>query len=147
MRPSLRPQNLPPPMEDKDDEPMVWIHKSGTKYHSNKDCSGMNNPAEVTKPVAIARGYRLCPYYYHKDTASSHDAFPAISLHCGRCYDEEICGRCTTCPAGEDLGQTGRGTEPGNHGQLGDTVYADLAEASLQTHEAAASGPVRDPCG
>ena len=43
-----------------------------------------------------------------KTTASPYEAFSGIPLHCCRCHDEEVCGRCPTGPAGEDLGQTGR---------------------------------------
>lgn len=39
---------------------MVWIPESGTKYHSDPDCSGMINPTEVTLEEAIAMGYEAC---------------------------------------------------------------------------------------
>lgn len=41
-------------------EEMVWIPASGSKYHSNSSCSGMNNPTQVTKSDAEARGYTPC---------------------------------------------------------------------------------------
>lgn len=50
-------------------------------------------------------------------------------------------------PAGEGLGETGCGAEPGHHGQLGDPVCPELAEAAVQAYEAAASGTIRDPRG
>ena len=31
--------------------------------------------------------------------------------YCGRCYDEEVCGRSSSGPAGEDLGETGCGAD------------------------------------
>ena len=45
-------------------EPMVWISQTGSWYHSDPDCSGMNNPRQVT--LTEAQNMRL--------TA------------CGRCY-------------------------------------------------------------
>lgn len=39
---------------------MVWIPESGTKYHSDPDCSGMINPTKVTLEEAIAMGYEAC---------------------------------------------------------------------------------------
>lgn len=41
-------------------EQMVWIPKSGTKYHRTATCSNMNNPTKVTKSTAISRGYAPC---------------------------------------------------------------------------------------
>lgn len=42
----------------------VWIPKTGSKYHSNPSCSGMNNPSKVTKDEAIQRGYEPCKKCY-----------------------------------------------------------------------------------
>lgn len=39
---------------------MVWIPKSGTKYHSYAGCSNMKNPSQVTKEEAESRGYEPC---------------------------------------------------------------------------------------
>lgn len=39
---------------------MVWIPRSGTKYHSYSGCSNMKNPAKVTQSQAEARGYTPC---------------------------------------------------------------------------------------
>ena len=43
---------------------MVWIPKSGSKYHSNSGCSNMKNPSKVTKDEAIQRGYDPCKKCY-----------------------------------------------------------------------------------
>ena len=43
---------------------MVWIPKSGKKYHSNSGCSNMKNPAQVTKEEAEDRGYEPCKKCY-----------------------------------------------------------------------------------
>lgn len=43
---------------------MVWIPKTGSKYHSNKNCSNMKNPTQVTEEQAIARGYEPCSKCY-----------------------------------------------------------------------------------
>jgi fibronectin type 3 domain-containing protein len=45
-------------------EEMVWIPKTGSKYHSTAECSNMNNPAEVTKSEAIRKGYTACTVCY-----------------------------------------------------------------------------------
>ena len=41
-------------------EEMVWIPTSGSKYHSNSSCSGMNNPRQVTLSDAQSMGYTPC---------------------------------------------------------------------------------------
>ena len=45
-------------------EQMVWIPQSGSKYHSNASCSGMENPSQVTKSEAENRGYTPCQRCY-----------------------------------------------------------------------------------
>ena len=45
-------------------EEMVWIPRSGSRYHSNPECSGMNNPQEVTLSEAESRGYTPCQKCY-----------------------------------------------------------------------------------
>ena len=39
---------------------LVWIPKSGSKYHSYSGCSGMVNPTQVTIEQAIDWGYEAC---------------------------------------------------------------------------------------
>ena len=41
-------------------EEMVWIPKSGSKYHQNSWCSNMKNPREVTLKYAKKHGYTAC---------------------------------------------------------------------------------------
>jgi hypothetical protein len=41
-------------------EQMVWIPKTGAKYHSKSTCSNMKNPRHVTLSDAISRGYGKC---------------------------------------------------------------------------------------
>lgn len=41
-------------------EEMVWIPQSGGKYHSKPNCSGMNNPREVTLSEAQSLGLEPC---------------------------------------------------------------------------------------
>lgn len=43
---------------------MVWIPKTGSKYHSKSSCSNMKNPSYVSKQVAIQRGYEPCKKCY-----------------------------------------------------------------------------------
>lgn len=45
-------------------EQMVWIPQSGSKYHSNSSCSGMNNPTRVTISEAQSMGYEPCKKCY-----------------------------------------------------------------------------------
>ena len=44
----------------KKNEIMVWIPRTGAKYHSRKTCSNMKNPTKVTLSVAISRGFTKC---------------------------------------------------------------------------------------
>lgn len=39
---------------------LVWIPKTGSKYHSHSGCSNMKNPSQVTKTEAERRGYTAC---------------------------------------------------------------------------------------
>ena len=39
---------------------MVWIPKTGEKYHTNSSCSNMKDPSQVTKEEAESRGYEPC---------------------------------------------------------------------------------------
>lgn len=41
-------------------EQMVWIPQSGSKYHRNSSCGGMNNPTQVTLSYAQSLGYEPC---------------------------------------------------------------------------------------
>lgn len=45
-------------------EQMVWVPQSGSKYHSNSSCSGMNNPTQVTISEAQSMGYEPCKKCY-----------------------------------------------------------------------------------
>ena len=46
--------------EQASDEPLVWIPKSGSKYHSNSTCSNMKNLVQVTLSEAKSSGYEPC---------------------------------------------------------------------------------------
>ncbi len=50
-------------IEDPEEE-WVWIPQSGSKYHSNKNCSNMKNPNKVTKEYAKEHGYEPCKKCY-----------------------------------------------------------------------------------
>lgn len=43
---------------------MVWISKTGSKYHSNPNCSNMKNPSQITKEEAEARNLKPCSKCY-----------------------------------------------------------------------------------
>lgn len=45
-------------------EEMVWIPSSGSKYHSNSSCSGMNGPTQVALSEAQSMGYEPCKRCY-----------------------------------------------------------------------------------
>ncbi len=43
---------------------VVWISKSGTKFHSSPNCSNMINPIEISIEEAISRGRTPCKKCY-----------------------------------------------------------------------------------
>ncbi len=43
---------------------MVWIPRTGSKYHSRSSCSNMKNPSQVTKDKAKSLGYSPCKKCY-----------------------------------------------------------------------------------
>lgn len=55
-----KPTQLSTPETPTPSEQMVWIPKTGSKYHSKSTCSNMKNPTQVTRSVAIGRGYAAC---------------------------------------------------------------------------------------
>lgn len=57
--PTVEPTPEPTPKEI-----MVYIPQSGTKYHSNPNCSSMKNPAQVTLSYAEQLGYTPCSKCY-----------------------------------------------------------------------------------
>lgn len=63
--PTPEPEPTPAPApEPEDQNAMVWIPKSGKKYHSYAGCSNMKNPSEVTEESAKALGYTPCSRCY-----------------------------------------------------------------------------------
>ena len=46
--------------EPQSQETMVWIPKSGSKYHSDPECSSMKEPAQVSLSQAESMGYTPC---------------------------------------------------------------------------------------
>ena len=48
------------PAAESEYETMVWIPKSGSKYHSRPGCSNMDNPSEVPVSEAERRGFTPC---------------------------------------------------------------------------------------
>ena len=43
---------------------IVWIPKTGSKYHRTPSCSGMRSPAKVTLADAVNMGYEPCKRCY-----------------------------------------------------------------------------------
>ena len=38
----------------------VWISRTGSKYHTNSNCSNMKNPSQISREEAEAQGYAPC---------------------------------------------------------------------------------------
>lgn len=61
------PAETEPPVTDPEPEGgtnLVWIPKSGTKYHANSGCSNMKEPSQVTEAEALAMGFTPCKICY-----------------------------------------------------------------------------------
>lgn len=43
-----------------DGEALVWVSKTGKKYHSDSGCSGMKSPVQVSREEALRRGLAPC---------------------------------------------------------------------------------------
>ena len=43
---------------------LVWIPRTGSKYHTHASCSNMKNPSQVSKEQAIAWGFEPCKKCY-----------------------------------------------------------------------------------
>ena len=66
---NCKPYDIPEPETEEDlntssspgtSEPMVWISKTGSKYHSKSSCSNMKTPSEVSKSQAESKGLTAC---------------------------------------------------------------------------------------
>ena len=47
-------------LEAESNEQMVWIPRTGSKFHSSSSCSNMKNPEKVTRSEAERRGFDPC---------------------------------------------------------------------------------------
>lgn len=45
-------------------EAMVWVPRTGSKYHSDMRCSNMKSPSQITMSEAIRRGFKPCDKCY-----------------------------------------------------------------------------------
>lgn len=45
---------------ENEEEIMVWVSGSGTKYHSKSSCSNMKSPKQMTLEEAEEQGYEPC---------------------------------------------------------------------------------------
>lgn len=52
------------PEDDGEDAPMVWIPRTGKRYHSSERCSNMKDPSRVTLAEAERRGFTPCKKCY-----------------------------------------------------------------------------------
>lgn len=63
-KPETEPEQTTPPATetagDTGDGDLVWIPKTGKKYHSHSGCSGMKDPSQVTKEEAEEQGFTPC---------------------------------------------------------------------------------------
>ena len=57
------PTYAPTPSPQQSSE-MVWIPRTGQRYHRKQTCSNMKNPSYVTKEEAIRLGYTPCKKCY-----------------------------------------------------------------------------------
>lgn len=62
--PTPEPTPEPEPEQPAAQEAMVWIPRTGSKYHSNSNCSNMKNPTQVTISEATSMGYEPCKKCY-----------------------------------------------------------------------------------
>ena len=56
--------DVSPTAKPTQEESTVWISQSGKRYHSNPNCSGMENPSKVTQEEAENMGYTPCKKCY-----------------------------------------------------------------------------------
>lgn len=54
------PDPAPAPASAEESQEMVWISKTGKRYHSNPDCSGMKSPRQITLEEAKQRNLTPC---------------------------------------------------------------------------------------
>lgn len=62
--PTPTPTPTPEPTQEEVSEPMVWISQTGSRYHSDPDCSGMDTPRQVTLTEAQNMGLTPCGRCY-----------------------------------------------------------------------------------
>ena len=66
-KPTAKPTEKPtvaPTVKPENNTEMVWITKSGKKYHSHSGCSNMKAPYQVSKEDAINGGRGPCSKCY-----------------------------------------------------------------------------------
>lgn len=54
----------PAPTAKPDTTVMVWVSRTGSKYHKDEDCSNMKNPAHIPLTEAEALGRDPCKKCY-----------------------------------------------------------------------------------
>ena len=58
-RPETEP-SAPQPETTEPTEDLVWISRTGSKYHTRPNCSNMKGPTQLSREVAEAQGYAPC---------------------------------------------------------------------------------------
>lgn len=61
---TAEPQATTQQAQQQTPEGTVWIPRTGSKYHSNSNCSNMDNPHQVTLDEAVNAGYEPCKKCY-----------------------------------------------------------------------------------
>ncbi len=59
------PETAPSDEDGSSSDVMVWIPRTGERYHANSSCSNMKNPTQVTLEEAQSQGYTPCKKCYH----------------------------------------------------------------------------------
>lgn len=59
------PETAPSDEGGSSSDVMVWIPRTGERYHANSSCSIMKNPTQVTLEEAQSQGYTPCKKCYH----------------------------------------------------------------------------------
>lgn len=62
--PVAPPASQEPSSEAPVKDELVWVSRSGKKYHNNPECSGMKNPTQMTKSEAESSGREPCENCY-----------------------------------------------------------------------------------
>lgn len=78
---------------------IVYVSRTGTKYHYVKDCSGMRNPSSMTLDQAISSGKTPCSNCVHEGSGSAGGVpskpvekpiWPFVDVYSGTSHSADI---------------------------------------------------------